>query len=109
MLNLTPRAKFFLLSAIITISIYVYVGGLFAIINSEPYKVAKEFIESDSIIHQNFGQIKKFGFPSGDLNTPVGHSYFEIKLTGKLKAEKLGIKLEEGSYGVWKVVSWKIL
>jgi hypothetical protein len=101
--------KFFLVSAVIAIIAYVYIGGVIAITNSEPYKVAINFIQSDSVIHRNFGPINKFGFPTGDLNSPIGYSYFEIRLTGELKTEKIGIKLERGPYGVWKVVSWDIL
>jgi hypothetical protein len=109
MLKINRKTKIFFVSAVVTIIAFISIESVMLITNSIPYSKAVEFIKSDSVIRKQFGAIHDLGIPTGRLNSPKGHSYFKIKIEGELKTEKIGIKLEEGPYDVWRVVAWEIL
>jgi hypothetical protein len=109
MIKINRRWKFFLISAPFVIAAYIYAGSVVVISNSEAYRAAEEYVLSDSSIHQSFGKIESLGWPTGNLNSPTGHSLFRIKVVGEKNSQKIAIKLVNSRYGVWKVISWEPL
>jgi hypothetical protein len=107
-LTFDARTKYYFAAAAFTLTIVFLIRGSFMISSSAPYRVAVEFIKSDSAIYHEIGSVMKLGFPTGDLNSPEGQSYFKVKVTGEKKAVKIGITVEQKS-GIWQVVAWEYL
>lgn len=99
--------KYFVYSiaGIILMYIVVTIGNTIKISNSEPFKIAKNYIENNQEINKQIGNIKKIGlFPSGAIKTVNGLEYAQIELfvEGNIKKSNIILMMEKNE-GRWEI------
>ena len=89
------------------IHIIGYIISKTVIVNTEPYRAAKNFIVSNQEINEKIGHVKSvspslFAGWSLRYSGPRSNAEFELSVEGTISKGKVYIKLEKAE-GLWKV------
>ncbi|NVK84247.1 MAG: hypothetical protein HWE21_08000 [Cytophagia bacterium] len=74
-------------------------------LKSEAFRVAKEYIQADSVLIEKIGRIEEFGTRIGGSLNPNSNANLSFKVYGEKGSERVRCRLEVNEEGVWLVES----